>query len=464
MGFATGRSWHEVCSCKIRSMLRILARAGVTPPAKTGRLFMSISATFDQLLRGGRVICPASGIDGIRDVAIRNGKIAAVQSHILPTSAREVIDVTGKLVLPGLIDTHAHIYQYVTGRFGMNADMVGVQSGVTTLVDQGGPSCMTLPGFRHFVAEPAKSRVYAFLSASLVRGLEGHCYPKPHSPDGVDIDATVKSATANLDIVRGIKAHAEIGGFARWGIRVIEMAAEIGRRADLPVYVHFGQLWGLPESGTNGEDVDTILARVIPLLREGDVLAHPFTRHPGGFVNREGEVHPVIQAALDRGLRVDVGHGSHFSYRLARPALAAGLLSPTLGGGHHRYNTHGPAPAGTPDEHVDDENHPFASAAKFSLVQAMSSMMALGLTLEQVVPMVTSHPAEMLGLSDTIGALRPGMDADVTVLNEKPGRYILRVNEKVEVVADSLLQPVFCLRAGVRHDAVAPILPQAVAA
>ena len=120
---------------------------------------MSISATFDQLLRGGRVICPASGIDGIRDVAIRNGKIAAVQSDILPTSAKEVIDVTGKLVLPGLIDTHAHVYQYVTGRFGMNADMVGVQSGVTTLVDQGGPSCMTLPGFRHFVARP-RSRAF----------------------------------------------------------------------------------------------------------------------------------------------------------------------------------------------------------------------------------------------------------------------------------------------------------------
>src|SRR3954449_4617378 len=117
---------------------------------------MSISATFDLLLRGGRVIDPASGIDGLKDVAVRNGRIAAVQSDILPTSAKDVIDVAGRLVLPGLIDTHAHVYQYVTGRFGMNADMVGVQSGVTTLVDQGGPSCMTLPGFRHFVAEPAK--------------------------------------------------------------------------------------------------------------------------------------------------------------------------------------------------------------------------------------------------------------------------------------------------------------------
>ena len=425
---------------------------------------MSISATFDQLLRGGRVICPASGIDGIRDVAIRNGKIAAVQSDILPTSAREVIDVTGKLVLPGLIDTHAHVYQYVSGRFGMNADMVGVQSGVTTVVDQGGPSCMTLPGFRHFIAEPAKTRVYAFLSAYLVGGLEGHYYPNLYSPEGVDIDATVKSATSNLDLVRGIKAHAEIGGFARWGIRVIEMAAEIGRRADLPVYVHFGQLWGLPETGTNGEDVDTILERVIPLLREGDVLAHPFTRHPGGFVNREGDVHPVIQAALDRGLKVDVGHGSHFSYRLAKKAIAAGIIPTTLGADIHGYNTHVPAPAGTPDQHEDDENHPFAGQAKFSLVQAMSSMMALGLTLEQVVPMVTSNPARMLGRADEIGALKVGREADVSVIAEQTGRFALRDNDNNQVIAECLLQPAFCLRAGTRYDAVASILPQAVAA
>jgi dihydroorotase len=425
---------------------------------------MSTSPTYDTLLRGGRVICPASGIDGIRDIAIRRGRIAAVQADILPSSAREVVDVSAKLVLPGLIDTHAHVYQYVTGRFGMSADMVGVQSGVTTLVDQGGPSCMTLPGFRHFIAEPAKSRVYAFISTYLVGGLEGHFYTQLYSPDGVNIDATVKAATANLDLVRGVKAHAEIGGFARWGIRVIEMAAEIGRRADLPVYVHFGQLWGLPPSGNNGEDVDTILDRVIPLLRPGDILAHPFTRHPGGFVNRAGEVHPVIGAALDRGLKVDVGHGSHFSYRLARKAIDSGIVPTTLGADIHGYNTHVPAPAGTPDQHEDDENHPFAGQAKFSLVQAMSSMMALGLTLEQVVPMVTSHPAEMLGLADQIGALKVGMDADVSVLVEKAGRFILRDNEKTEVIAESLLQPAFCMRAGVRYDAVAPILPQAIAA
>ena len=425
---------------------------------------MNSAPQFDTLLRGGRVICPVSAIDGIMDVAIRDGRVAAVATNVLPSTAKEVVDVSGKLVLPGLIDTHGHVFQYVTGRFGMNPDLVGVHSGVTTVIDQGGPSCMTLPAFRTFIAEPAKTRCYAFLSAYLVGGLEGHFYPNLYSPDQVDIDATVKSALANPDLVRGIKAHAEIGGFARWGIRVIEMSAEIGRQTNLPVYVHFGQLWGLPESGTNGEDVDTILDRVIPLLKAGDVLAHPFTRHPGGFINPEGEVHPVIQAALDRGLKIDVGHGSHFSYRLAKKAIAGGIVPTTLGADIHGYNTHVPAPAGTPAEHADDENHPFAGQARFSLVQAMSSMMALGLSLEQVVPMVTSNPAIVLDRADEIGALRLGMVADVTVLNDLRGRFILRDNEHTEVVAERLLQPAFCLRAGIRYEAESSILPEAIAA
>jgi dihydroorotase len=420
--------------------------------------------SYDLLLRGGHVICPASGVDGVMDVAVRGGRIAAVAPSILPSAAKDTIDVAGKLVLPGMIDTHAHVYKYVSGRFGLDADMVGVHSGVTTLVDQGGPSCMTFPGFRHFIAEQAQSRVYAFISSYEVGGLEGHYYPNLYSPDCIDVDATVRAADANRDLVRGIKGHAEIGGFARWGIKVIELSAEIGRKTKLPVYVHFGQLWGLPKSGANGEDADTIIERVIPLLQPGDILAHPFTRHPGGFVDRNGHVHDVIRAALDRGLKVDVGHGSHFSYRLARKALDAGIVPDTLGADMHGYNTFVPPPPGTPNEHSDDEAHPFAGQAKFSLTQAMSSMMALGLSLQQVVPMVTSNAAAMLGLSDEIGALRSGMAADVSVLADHRGRFILRDNEKTQVVAERLLQPAFCLRAGKRFDADAVILPQAVAA
>src|SRR6516164_55890 len=173
---------------------------------------MAENPKYDLLLRAGRVICPASDIDGVRDLAIHDGRIAAVEESILPSSARETIDVSGKLVLPGLIDTHAHVYQYVTGRFGLNADMVGVHSGVTALIDQGGPSCMTLPGFRQFIVEPAHSRVYAFLSAYLVGGLEGHAYPSLYRPDCLDVEATVRAAKENADLVKGIKAHAELGG------------------------------------------------------------------------------------------------------------------------------------------------------------------------------------------------------------------------------------------------------------
>src|SRR5262249_37950743 len=138
----------------------------------TGDEAMSAAPVHDLILQGGHVICPASGIDGVMDVAIAGGKIARVSEGIPPSAAKQTIDVRGKLVLPGLIDTHAHIYRYVTGRFGLDADMVGVASGVTTLIDQGGASCMTFPGFRHFVAEKAASRCFAFISAYLVGGLE----------------------------------------------------------------------------------------------------------------------------------------------------------------------------------------------------------------------------------------------------------------------------------------------------
>ncbi len=221
---------------------------------------------YDLLLQGGHVVDPAHRIDGVRDIAIKDGRIAAIAQTIAPSSAKQVIGAHGKLVTPGLIDTHAHVFEYVTGRFGMEADMCGVDSGVTTLVDQGGPSCMTLPAFREYVVKPKKSRVIAYLSAYLVGGMEGHYYPSLYKPDCLDVDATVKSANENRDIVKGFKAHAELGGFARWGVEVMRQAAEIGRQAAMPVYIHFGQLWPLPASGANGVDPDTILAQVVPLL------------------------------------------------------------------------------------------------------------------------------------------------------------------------------------------------------
>src|SRR5262247_3681659 len=415
---------------------------------------------YDLLLRGGRVIDPVQNLDGAYDVAVKAGRVAAVLPAIAPSSAKETVEVSGKLVLPGLIDTHAHVFQYVTGRFGLEADLCGVRSGVTTLIDQGGPSCMTLPAFRAHVVDAKDTRALAFLSAYLVGGMEGHYYPALYRPDCVDVDATVKSAQENRDIVKGFKAHAELGGFARWGIEVIRLAAEIGRRADLPVYIHFGQLWGLPESGANGVDPDTILDQVVPLLKPGDILAHPFTRHPDGFVNRESKVHPIVKEALAVGLKTDVGHGSHFSFKMARIALDAGIMPHTLGADMHGYNTHVPKPAGTPDAHPDEE-HMFFGDVRFSLVSAMTAMMACGLTMEQVVPMVTSNPARMLRLEGEIGTLKPGVVADVSILHDERGRWVLRDNENNQVSATRLLRPAFCFRAGRPVDADASILPVA---
>jgi dihydroorotase len=420
-------------------------------------------APYDLVLRGGRVIDPAQGFDSLLDVAVRDGRVAAVGKD-LPGPARETIDVRGKLVLPGLIDTHAHVYRYVSGRFGLDADMVGVHSGVTTVVDQGGPSVLTFPGFREYAVKPAATRVLAFISAYMVGGLEGHYYPELYRPDCIAVDDTIRSGRENADLVRGVKGHAEVGGFTRWGAEAMRQASKIARGLDLPLYVHFGQLWSLPDD-RQAYDADAILPEMLAIMRPGDILAHPFTRHPGGFVDRHGRLHPLVREALARGLKTDVGHGSHFSFKMARLVLDAGVVPDTLGADMHGYNTTVPKPRGTPETHPDkEEMHLFAGAQNFSLASAMTSMLALGLSLEQVVPMVTSNCAAMLGMQAEIGTLRPGCEADISVLDDVTGRFVLQDNEDTQVVAERLLRPAFCLRAGKRFDADAPILPRTVMA
>ncbi|WP_149535938.1 amidohydrolase/deacetylase family metallohydrolase [Siccirubricoccus phaeus] len=418
---------------------------------------------FDILLRGGRVIDPAQGLDGIMDIGVKAGRIAAIAPRLLGP-ANQVVDVAGKLVLPGMIDTHAHVYRYVTGRFGLDPDMAGVRSGVTTLVDQGGPSVLTFPGFREYIAKPSATRILAFISAYMVGGLEGHYYPELYGPECIAVEDTIRAGRDNADLVRGVKGHAEIAGFARWGISAMQKAAQIARGLDRPLYIHFGQLWRMPEDGRT-YDPDLILPEMIEIMRPGDILAHPFTRHPGGFVDRNGTLHPIVREALARGLKTDVGHGSHFSYNMARRVIDAGIVPDTLGADMHGYNTSVPKPRGTPSEHPDkEEMHLFAGQTNFSLASAMTSMLALGLELNHVVAMVTCNCAAMLRMENEIGTLRPGMVADVSVLSDERGRFRLEDNEGTVVVAERLLRPAFCLRAGTRFDADAEILPVPVLA
>jgi dihydroorotase len=410
---------------------------------------------FDILLKAGRVVDPAAGRDGVFDIGVTDGRIAAIEPHLPADGAGKVLDVAGKIVLPGMIDTHGHIYQHVTGKFGLNADMVGVQSGVTTVVDQGGPSCMTLPGFRAFIAEPSKTRVLCFISAYLVGGLEGHYYPELYGPDQVNVAHTVRVAKENPDLVRGIKAHAEIGGASRWGLDVIKLGKEIARGAGLPLYIHLGQLW--PEKEGTHIDPDELVRELVPLMDEGDVLAHPFTRHPGGFISTEtGDVHPIVWAALERGVTVDVGHGSHFSFDMARQVIAAGIKPYTLGADMHGYNVK----VASADE--DRTKNPFFGVAPFNLTNAMSKLLYLGMDLTEVVATVTSNPAKMLGMSDKIGTLVVGREADISVVELLKGAFDLSDNSGVSVTASQMFLPKFCLKGGDYFEVSSPLVPPAL--
>lgn len=160
-----------------------------------------------------------------------------VEASLANETALNRIDASGLLVIPSIIDTHAHVYQHVTGKFGLNPDLVGVRSAVTTVIDQGGPSRMTIGGFRRYVAETAATRVLAYISNHLVGGLE-----------------------------------------------VIRLGQEIATAANLPLYIHLGQLWPTDDSGRI-PDPEELIRELMPIMRAGDVLAHPFTRHPGGFVS-----------------------------------------------------------------------------------------------------------------------------------------------------------------------------------
>ena len=407
---------------------------------------------YDLLLKSGRVVDPANRIDGILDVAIRDGRIAAVESGIDPNLAVEVIDADNRLVTPGLIDTHAHVFEHVTGRFGLNPDRCGVEAGVSTLVDQGGPSLMTLPAFRHYVSEPAESRVLCFLSAYLVGGLEGHHYPQLYGPEDVDVKRTIEVGLANRDLVKGIKAHAEVGGKSRWGMDVIKQARDIARGIGVPLYIHLGQIW--PEAGKGIDDPDTVIEELVPLMKEGDILAHPFTRHPGGFISsKTGELHPIIRAGLDRGLRVDVGHGSHFSFEMARKVIDAGILPTTLGADMHGYNTDAGQAKPT-----DREASPFFGKTRFCLTHAMTELLALGMSLNEVIATVTSNAADMLCMDNEIGSLSVGQIADVAVLEQVRGRFTLEDNSGVTVEATEALRPLFTIREGVRRDVDSPVV------
>lgn len=431
-----------------------------TEPANVAKL----KPAFDLVVKGGRVIDPANGIDAVLDIGVKKGRIAAVAPKLDPGKAK-IIDATGLIVTPGLVDTHAHVYQYVSGDFGLNPDVVGVRTGVSTVVDQGGPSALTFDGFRKFIVETAKTRVLAFISAYLAGGLLGHRYVDLYGPTGINVKAIVKTARDNPDLVRGIKAHAEPGGYSRWGMASLKLAKEASRELKLPVYIHLGTLW--PEAQGTKIDAAKIIDEVVPLLDPGDILAHPFTKFPSGFVAPDGSIHPLIREALARGVRIDVGRGAHFSFKNAERVIGAGILPFTIGADLHGYNVRlgdgGRAYRGMfTGEGVDsivaeDRASPFERP--YSLQHAMTELLALGVPLVEVVRMATQNAAVMLGLESEMGALSVGMPADLSAMRLVEGDFTLVDSERATRPAKKLLHPEFALRGGKLHRADSPLLP-----
>jgi dihydroorotase len=166
-------------------------------------------------------------------------------------------------------------------------------------------------------------------------------------------------------------------------------------------------------------------------------------------------VHPVVWEALERGVTVDVGHGSHFSFEMARKVMEAGIRPYTLGADMHGYNVRLP-------DATDNETrkiNPFFGVAPFNLTNAMTKMLTLGMTLPEVVATVTANPARMLRLDHEIGALRPRMAADVSVLKLETGRFELADNSGMKVTASEMIVPVMAFREGRRFDVSSPLVP-----
>ena len=230
--------------------------------------------------------------------------------------------------------------------------------------------------------------------------------------------------------------------------------------------MHLGRLWA-EENGT-AIDPESVIDDAIPLLDPGDILAHPFTKHPGAFVSREGKVHPLIFEAMARGVRIDVGRGGHMSFNAARIALEAGVMPFTIGGDIHGYtirrrdesNAWGAGAFGGERGQLTT----IGGTGAFSLVQVMNELIALGVGLTDVIRMVTVNAASMLGLTDELGSLAPGRVADVSVLAIDEDDWTLQDSLGVRIKTDKRLRPVLALRAGTVHHSQSPLLEEQVPA
>ncbi len=346
-------------------------------------------ASYDLLIAGGRVIDPGQNLSAVRDVAILHGRVARIAENIPHTQARSVFDATDKIVTPGLIDLHSHVYEHGTP-LGVNSDRVGIDAGVTTIVDCGTAGAAMFPGFRKFVIEGARTRIYALLNISTAGCCTDEIYLDPRL---INIDAARAVIAEHRDLILGLKVrvrgrHEDL----EHDISVMTTARELADEMGIPIMMH----WSIEPD-------------LLAILKRGDILTHPFNPVSQNNANVFGsgttpadEVLPQILELKDRGIYTDGQLGTtHHSWEVSEKAMRQGWFPDAISTDVARN------PDGTPA----------------SVLLPMSQYLHLGLSLDQVIECVTATPAAMLNYPEKVGSLEPDSPADVAVLDLEQGRF-----------------------------------------
>lgn len=373
---------------------------------------VAMAQQVDTLLKGGHVIDPKNGHNQLLDVAISDGIIVDVARNLPASSAEKVIDVTGLIVTPGIIDMHAHFGNYHP-RFP--PDGFTFRSGVTTVVDGGSV------GWRNYdlikdVVETSRTRVLAFLAIVGHKGqLEGN-HGTLLMSDMSEYDPVMAAGKVrqNREVLVGIKV------WKSPNFEGIERAVEAGRLADVPVMIDFGQ----------AEPPMSLSRLLLEVFRPGDIYTHAYAYHPWNreaIVDEEYRVRPHVQEARDRGIIFDVGHGGGaFSFEGAVPAMQQGFHPDVISTDLHRNSMNGGAK---------------------DMANTMSKFLAMGMPLVDVIEASTWKPAQVIQREE-LGNLDIGAEADVAVFELQEGDFgYLDVRNRL-LKGDRKLHPELTIRAG----------------
>ncbi len=358
------------------------------------------------------MIDPSQKIDRKLDVATKGSKVAALGENLPREYARQVYDAAGKIVTPGLIDMHGHVFDPFIP-VSIDADVVGLPHAVTTIVDAGSAGANTFPAFRKYVIEHAATRVYSLLNISII-GLvvQNELYLDPKM---IDPKAAVRTIQDNRGMILGIKVR--ITGRdddVPHDIGVLQKAREASDETGVPIMMHW----------TNDP-------RLLTILKKGDILTHPFNPPRSGpnLLGADGKVLPQILELKDRGIFTDFAHGNHLQWDTAEKAAQQGWFPDTISTDIHRA-------------------HAAPNGAVIDLVTTMSKFILLGLSANQVIEKVTANPARSLKFPEKLGTLEPGIAADVSILDIQSGDFDLLDSNRQKRTGHQRIIPVAVVRGG----------------